>query len=159
LKTNLENLLKLILENELEFVLIGGYASVVYGSTMVTQDLDICMALTTENIASLRTALKGLHPIHRMNKEISFDDRPRDDESVENLYLQTDSGGLDIISMVTAVGDFTDLKKQAVQTKIYGHTFLVISIEDLIRSKEAVGRPKDIIVANELREILLKRKK
>jgi hypothetical protein len=62
-KTNLENLLKLILKSKLEFVLIGGYASVVYGSTMVTQDLDICMALTSENIQSLRSALQEQSPI------------------------------------------------------------------------------------------------
>jgi hypothetical protein len=94
-----------------------------------------------------------------MNKDISFDDRPRDDESVQNLCFQTDSGVLDVISAVTAIGEFEDLKKNAMQTKLYGHTCLVISLEDLIRSKEAIGRPKDLIVANELREILRKRKK
>lgn len=39
---NLNLLLKALLEADLEFVLIGGYAAVVHGSSQVTRDLDLC---------------------------------------------------------------------------------------------------------------------
>lgn len=45
------------------------------------------------------------------NANISFADRPMGEEKVENIYLQTDAGILDILSNVTGVGDFNELKK------------------------------------------------
>jgi len=39
---NLRQLLERLLENKIDFVLVGGFAGVVHGATMVTQDLDIC---------------------------------------------------------------------------------------------------------------------
>ena len=67
---NLKELLKILLENNIDFVLIGGFAAVVHGSTLVTQDLDICTAITNDNVSKLRNALKNLNPRHRMNPKI-----------------------------------------------------------------------------------------
>ena len=46
---NLNNLLKLLLENDVDFVLVGGFAGAVYGSSLVTRDLDICAFCTLAN--------------------------------------------------------------------------------------------------------------
>lgn len=43
---NLNNLLKLLLENKIEFVIVGGFAAVTYGSSVVTKDLDVCAPMT-----------------------------------------------------------------------------------------------------------------
>lgn len=40
---NLNHLLKRLLESKIEFVLIGGYAAVLHGSSQVTQDIDISL--------------------------------------------------------------------------------------------------------------------
>jgi hypothetical protein len=40
---------------------------------------------------------------------------------------------------------------------MFGRTYPVISIEDLIAAKEAVGREKDLLAAKELRAIRGKR--
>jgi hypothetical protein len=61
--------LKALLERENDFVLVGGFASVIHGATLVTQDLDICVAMTEEQVEKLRTALTDLHPILRMNRQ------------------------------------------------------------------------------------------
>ena len=55
---NLKALLETLLLNNVDFVLIGGFAGVVHGSTLVTQDLDICAAITKENIEALRISLR-----------------------------------------------------------------------------------------------------
>ena len=56
-----------------EFVMIGGYAAVTYGSSQVTRDLDVCAVLTSENIELLRKALADWNPRHRMTPErLSF---------------------------------------------------------------------------------------
>ena len=39
-------LLKYLTDNDVEFVIIGGYAAVVYGSSMVTEDLDLCVSFS-----------------------------------------------------------------------------------------------------------------
>ncbi|HXH73928.1 MAG TPA: hypothetical protein VNJ08_03115 [Bacteriovoracaceae bacterium] len=155
MQNDLNHLIKTLLDHEIEFVLIGGFASVIHGSNQVTQDLDICAVLTPPQVAKLRKALENLHPVHRMNLKanVSFNDRPGPDEDVENIYLQTDAGILDVLSKVTGVGDFFELKKNAVPVPLFGKQCLVISLDDLIKSKKAMPRLKDKIVLKELMAI------
>lgn len=150
---SLNDLLKVLLREKIDFVLIGGFASVVHGCSYITQDLDICMALTSVDVAKLRHALTGLHAVHKSNPNVSLDDRPRDGEEMSNLYLRTDLGVLDVLSSVSPIGDFEVLKARAIATRIYGYECLVISLDDLIHVKESVGRKKDLLVLEELYEL------
>ncbi|MBA2405979.1 MAG: nucleotidyltransferase [Bdellovibrionales bacterium] len=155
MEKDLNYLLKALLDNDVKFVLIGGFASVIHGSNHVTQDLDICAVLSNEEIGKMRNALKDLHPIHRMNlrAKIAFENRPMMDEEVQNIFLQTDAGVLDILSTVTGVGNFYDLKKNAIAIPLFGKKCLVISLDDLIKAKSAMTRVKDKIVLEELLKI------
>ena len=61
----------------LEYVVVGGYAGVLHGSSLVTNDLDICAVLSPENVQKLRSVLADLHPMHRMtHRKLSFRDHP-----------------------------------------------------------------------------------
>jgi hypothetical protein len=155
---NLKALLETLLKSEADFVLVGGFAAVVHGSTLVTQDLDICTAITEEQVAKLRDALKDLHPRYRMNPSAkhSFLEYPKDMQGTNNIYLETDLGVLDILSKVPPAGSFDEIKKRSIEISIYGHICRVISIDDLIKIKEAMNRPKDQQAAQELRIIRLK---
>ena len=152
---DLRKLLKLLLENEIDFVLIGGFAAVVYGSTLVTQDLDICSSMSVENIEKLRSILKDYNPIHRMNRKssLSFLDHPESLEGLNNIYLETDLGILDILSATQPAGDFKTIKQNSIQINIYGHICNVISIDDLIKVKSYMKRPKDLQAVEELIKI------
>ncbi len=77
---NLNSLLRILLQHDIEFILIGGYASVLHGSTYVTRDLDICGIISSDQIEKLRIALKDLHPRHRMNPNFkpSFLEEPKE---------------------------------------------------------------------------------
>jgi hypothetical protein len=88
-----------------------------------------------------------------LKANVSFNERPLPDEEVHNLYLQTDAGILDVLSHVTAVGSFDDLKKNAISVPLFGKNCLVMSLDDLIKSKEAMPRMKDKIVLDELLKI------
>lgn len=151
----INDLLKHLLDREIDFVLIGGFAGVVHGSAQVTRDLDICALLTPMDVEKFRAALGDLHPKHRMNPSFqpSFLDHPKETANLKNLYLETDLGVLDVISEVTGVGDFQRLKQNAIEVALFGHKCKVISIDDLIQAKEALGRKKDLLVAEELRAI------
>lgn len=152
---DLKKLLEILLENNVDFVLIGGFAAVVHGSTLVTQDLDICMAMSPENIEKLRIILQDYHPWHRMNKaaKLSFLDHPESIDGLNNIYLQTDLGILDILSETQPAGDFESIKKNSIEIPLYGHKCRVISIDDLIKVKEKMNRPKDIQAVQELKKI------
>jgi hypothetical protein len=152
---DLSKLLKLLLENDIDFVLIGGFAAVVHGSTLVTQDLDICSTMSVDNIQKLRAVLKDLNPIHRMNRKanLSFLEHPKNLDGLNNVYLETDLGILDILSATQPVGDFEAVKYNAIDIPLYGFTCKVISIDDLIKVKTAMKRPKDLQAVIELKKV------
>lgn len=156
---NLNLLLKRLLEEKIEFVLIGGYAAVVHGSSQVTHDLDICAIITEQQLEKLKKALHGLDPRHRMNSSFqpSLDEVPTDATQIRNYYLRTQSGILDIIDEVTAVGDFKKVLHGAITVKIFNHDCKVISLEDLILAKQSMNRPKDKFVLEELLSVQKKK--
>lgn len=140
------------------FVIIGGYAAVTHGSSQVTRDLDVCAVLTDETIGLLREALREWNPRHRLTPQrLSFLAIPRPGEHVDNLYLQTDVGVIDVLTSVLGVGDFARLKTKAEPLEIDGRTCWLMSLDDLIAAKQAMTRDKDAITAKELRAIAAKR--
>ena len=121
--------------------------------------VDICAVLSDESVARLRKALGDWNPRHRMTPQrLSFLTHPQPGQPLNNLYLQTDMGMIDILTSVLGVGDFARLRAQAEELEVDGRLYRVISLEDLIRAKEAMGREKDLLTAKELRAIAAKRK-
>lgn len=154
-----DRLLHRLADSGLDFVIIGGFAAITHGSALVTRDLDICALLTNENVEKLRTILGDWHPKHRMTpQKLSFLDFPKDGP-VGNLYLETDYGIVDVISSVLGIGDFNRVKASAELYQVGERTYKVMSLEDLIGAKEALGREKDLLAAKELRAIAAKRRK
>jgi hypothetical protein len=155
MRDNLKALLKRLLEHEVNFVLAGGLACVVHGSPLVTQDIDICVFFDDLQIAKLREALKDLEPRLRMNPNFkpSFLDHPKRSNELKNIYLETNLGILDMMSELHPVGDFQAVSRRAVTIRLYGHDCKVVSLEDLIRIKETMSRPKDKESLLQLREI------
>ena len=150
-------LLHRLADSGLEFVIIGGFAAITHGSSLMTRDLDICVLLTNETVEKLRTILADWNPRHRMTpQKLSFLEFPKTGP-IQNLYLETDFGVVDILSNVLGLGDFTRLRGTAEAFEIGGRTYQVISLEDLITAKEAVGREKDLLAVKELRAIAAKR--
>ncbi len=137
-----------------EFVVVGGMAARAYGSAMFTDDLDITAPLPVENLRRLVAAREGLHPRHTMTP----DKRPVTETaeyfaSYKNLYLLTDLGRLDVLGSVPPVGSFEAIAERAEETTVLGPKVRVISMDDLITIKAAIGRPKDRHVELELRAI------
>lgn len=153
---NFDRLLHRLADSGLEFVIIGGFAAVTHGSSLMTRALDICVFLTNETVEKLRTIFADWHPKHRMTpQKLSFLEFPKSGP-VQNLYLETDFGILDILSHVLGLGDFNRLRKSSEAFEIGGCTYQIISLADLITAKEAVGREKDLLAVKELRAIAAK---
>jgi predicted nucleotidyltransferase len=155
----LSQLIQRLCEADIDFVVVGGYAAVLHGSSHVTRDLDVCMILSAENVEKLREIFRDLHPTHRFTPQrLSFLENPSPGVPMKNLYLQTDLGAVDFLSAITGVGNFEEVNEHAVQVELFGKQLRVIGVSDLIKAKEALGREKDVIVAKELRAILEKSK-
>ena len=154
---NFDQLLHRLADSDLDFVIIGGFAAVSHGSSLMTRDLDICTVLTDVTIEKLRALFADWHPKHRMTpQKLSFLEFPKAGP-VQSLYLETDYGIIDILSSVLGVAHFHRLRRSAEVLEIKGRTYPVISLEDLIAAKEACGREKDLLAAKELRAIAAKR--
>jgi len=158
---NLQTLLGVLLNGNVDFVIVGGFAAVIHGSSQVTQDLDICVSLNPKEIEKLRRLLEPFHPVHRMTpRRLPFNLFPGDIENVKNIYLSTDLGPLDILGEITGIsGGFSQLKNNAVWINAFNLKLPVISREDLLIAKTTLGRPKDLFVAEELRLLIAADKK
>jgi predicted nucleotidyltransferase len=91
-------------------------------------------------------------------QRLSFLEHPASTLGIKNLYLETDVGVIDVLSSILGVGDFERLKSSAEELRVVGRTYRLISLDDLIAAKEAMGREKDLLAVKELRAVAVKRK-
>ena len=102
------------------------------------------------------TIHRVIHRIVTSKQQRYADEQTKSKRELNNekkLYLETDLGVLDIISHVEAVGNINDLFKNAIEIEMYGSQCHLISIDDLIKSKTALGRHRDLVIVEELRAI------
>ena len=150
----LSQLLQRLCDADIDFVVVGGFAALLHGSTLVTRDLDICAVLSRSDVAKLRETLRDLNPRHRLtSQKLSFLDTPDPEVEVRNLYLETEIGTVDVLSSILGVGDFERVRAASLEIEVFGRRCKVISLEDLIAAKETLGRDKDLLAAKELRAI------
>ena len=151
---DLQKLLRRLDDAGIEFVLVGGYAAMLHGSSLLTRDVDVCAMLTPTTVEKLRDAFREMHPVRRLSSpRQSFLDVPESGAALDNLYLDTDLGTLDLLSRITGVGDYERVARDAIVFELFGRRVRAISLHDLIVAKEALGRDKDLIAAKELRAI------
>jgi predicted nucleotidyltransferase len=152
--TQFEELLKRLVAADIRFVLVGGLAAVAHGSAYVTIDLDICYQRSPDNIKRLVSLLNKLHT--------SLRDAPKDlpfvlDEKTfslgMNFTFDTDLGALDLLGEISGVGTYPEVEKLSEPLDLFGFRVDILSLEGLIKSKQAAGRPKDEAVLKELRVI------
>jgi hypothetical protein len=149
------DLLRRLVECEAEFVLVGGMAAAAHGSSIVTEDVDVCTSFDVANIARVLRALDGLNPRQRMQADrspLSMD--PDSFRGSKNLYVVCDAGQIDLLGAITGVGPYAAVAHNAVRLDLGGFECAVMGLEDLIRAKRAMGRPKDLRAVLELEAVL-----
>jgi predicted nucleotidyltransferase len=149
--TTFEAALRALDEAGVNFIIVGAYAAYAQGSNHLTRDLDICYERAPENLKRLVQALSPLHPRLRGtpdNVPFVFDERTLSQGM--NFTLQTDLGDIDLFGELSGIGSFSELAHDAVSVDLHGKSFRVASLGAIIRSKKAAGRPKDLLVLQEL---------
>jgi hypothetical protein len=157
------NLLKRLSTAGVDFVVIGGFAGVIHGCTMVTEDIDVCCDFKPANLLKLQEALENLHPVHRMTpNKIPLKLTEENCKNLKNLYLDTDLGQLDCVNYVQGVGDFAKVKAQSTSVAADDVSYLVLNLDGLIDAKKSMGRPRDkeaVIQLESIKELQKKKKR
>jgi hypothetical protein len=137
-----------------DFVVIGGIAATVHGSSRDTFDLDICPSQEPQNLDLLGVALTDLKASLRgVQQDVPFTADGRSLRAVEVLTLDTRFGPLDILMRPDGAPPYSRLKNRAVQMNVGGTGVLVASVDDLLEMKRVPNRNKDKADVEELEAI------
>jgi predicted nucleotidyltransferase len=153
-------LLQTLSEHGVEFIIIGGVAAVIHGSSRLTQDLDVVYRRNPQNIARLVQALREQAPYLRgAPPGLPFQWSEATIRMGLNFTLETGLGPLDLLGEVTGGGRYEDLFDHTIEVEVFGCRCRCLDLEALIRTKRAAGRPKDLEAIAELEAILEERQK
>jgi predicted nucleotidyltransferase len=154
-------LLQALADNAVDFVLVGGLAGLLHGSSYPTFDLDIVYARDKQNISRLTAALQGIGVRPRgAPADLPFGLDERTIENGSNLTFETEFGPFDILGHADGMPAYEELRANAKLTSLDGIEVRVASLDDLIAMKRAANRTKDklmveeyLAIADELRQL------
>lgn len=127
-----------------DFIVIGGQAAALFGSPHPTYDVDLCYRRDAGNLERLAEALRELHPkLRGAPPDLPFRLDAKSLALGSNFTFDTDLGPLDLLGWVEPLGAYEDLASRAETIELETVAVLVIHLEDLIRIKRHLGRPKD----------------
>jgi hypothetical protein len=150
-------LLRRLTTQNVDFVLVGGMAAIAHGSSAVTEDVDVLIQFELETLDRVLRALAPVTPRLRMTPErraLGVD--PAEYLGWRNLYVTTDEGVIDFLGALTGLGEYPAIRAASVSMQVADFSCQVLSLADLITSKRALGRPKDLRVALELERVRAK---
>lgn len=149
-----EPILSVLDRHGVEYVIVGGYAARMHGSTRPTRDVDVTPATTGENLDRLAAALRELDARIRTDavpEGLPFSTSGEALAGRRMLNLQTRHGELDLtIRPAGFEGGYDELVTRSIRRSIGRIQVRVAALEDVIRSKEIAARDKDIGALPEL---------
>ena len=106
-KSALERISEILLSEGVEFIVVGGQAEWLFGSSRPTFDVDLCYRRTKENLKRLAIALRKMKPaLRNAPPDLPFQ---IDEHSLAlgcNFTFDTPLGDLDLIGYLEPLGDF-----------------------------------------------------
>ena len=151
-------LLRVLDRHGVDYVVIGAQAAVAAGAPLVTADLDITPARDEANLERLSAALRELGARLRTPSDpagVPFPVEPEMLATATLWTLTTRLGDLDLVFEPSGTSGFGDLRRDARRLEVAdGLSVLVASLLDVIRTKQATGRAKDLAQLPLLRQTL-----
>ena len=134
-------------EERVDFVVLGGFAAIIHGSPLPTEDIDVIPSRETDNLERLAVALKRLGAKIRIAGGAV-------ETRLDAAFIQSMPH---MLNLVTRFGDMDLVFTPAGNLKVYeqwlersrpaqlreGLIVAVASLDDIIASKVAANRPKD----------------
>lgn len=141
---DIESLLRSLNEHSVEYVLIGATAFPVHGYARATLDVDVFIRPTAENARRTHAALRAFG--------YDLAGVTEDELLTKKVLIRQYLVEADIHPFVRGV-TFDEVWKQRVEDRIGETPTAFASLDDLIRMKEAAGRPKDLEDLRVLRKL------
>ena len=139
-------ILKLLHRHGVRFVIIGGIAGRLWGSTTVTNDLDICYGRDRANLEWLARALRELKAkLRGADRDLPFQADARTLELGDHFTFVTSAGNFDCIGTPAGTTGYDQLARTATSMDLGDLSVPVAAIEELILMKRASARPKDLV--------------
>ena len=137
LSKDLSEFIKSLNSNNVEYVIVGGYAQAYHGRPRFTGDIDILIRPSSENAARLQSALI----------QFGFGQVGLTEEDFTNegqiIQLGVAPNRIDILTSLTGC-NFEDVWTTRIPSKVADLPVNFISKEQYIQNKRAVGRPQDL---------------
>ena len=153
-------MLRILRSHDVAFVVVGGVAARLRGAPLLTQDVDITPERTADNMERLAAALGDLEARLRSASELDGVEFPFDADflaSKQLWTLTTKYGDLDLVLEPAGFQGFEELADGASPMRVGTKPDLyveVAALSDVIASKEAAGREKDLAALPLLRTTL-----
>jgi hypothetical protein len=134
-------------DEAVDFVVIGGFAAIIHGSPLPTEDIDVVPSREGANLERLAKALKRLDAKIRTGDEAIGTNI--DAAFIRNmphmLNLVTRFGDMDLVfTPAGAVQGYEEWLERSRRAQLrVGVIVAVADLDDIIASKQAANRPKD----------------
>lgn len=146
-----EKLLQALHRHKVEYVLVGGVAAAAQGATRLTLDVDLCYARDRANLERLASALAPFRPYLRgADPNLPFSLDAKTLASGLNFTLTTEIGDIDLFGELLGLGQYEEVCRYAQALELFELPCQVLTLEGLVLTKRAVGRPKDLDALREL---------
>jgi hypothetical protein len=154
------DLFSALTRHKVDYLLIGGLAVSLHGVERATMDVDITVAMNPENLASLIETAKELRltpelpvPLEALN-DLELLRRWYAERNLEAFALRAPNlAGVTVDVLLFPPVEFTGMAHRAVVFNVANTSICVVSIDDLIALKQAVGRPIDLSDIEHLQRI------
>lgn len=136
LNKDFEEFFALLNKHKVRYVVVGGYAVIFHGYPRFTGDIDIFYDAEKKNIEALLNALKefGFNFPELSAEELS--------KKGQVVQLGQPPNRMDLLNSITD-GQFSTVWQKKVSGAYGGEAVFYIHLEDLIKNKKGVARPKD----------------
>jgi hypothetical protein len=137
-----------LLNSEVEFILIGGYAVNFHGYVRATGDMDIFLKPDNENKSKLQSMLEK----RGTNKEDIKNLGQMDFTKPNVFFMGIKPKRIDFLTRINNV-DYESANQRRVMLPLKDKMIPVLHLDDLILSKITSGRNKDITDIEELQKV------
>jgi predicted nucleotidyltransferase len=147
----LKEIVRALDECGLEVVLVGNAAAALQGAPVTTLDFDFMFRKTPSNLKKLKALA------NKLSGSILTPYYPSSD--LYRLIVEDRGIQLDFMPTLHGIKSFERLRSSAAKVTFGGHSLWVAHLRDIIRSKKALGRPKDLAVLEILEKTLDEKEK
>lgn len=140
-------LLTTLAAHEVPYLLVGGLAAVAHGWPGATADADLLTPHDADARERLAAALRELGAVATDGR---FDGSAASLARSTAWSFETEAGPVDVLFVLEPRGSYAELEPTSARAEAFGVVISVLGLDDLIRTKRELGRPKDLRVATEL---------